>query len=103
MKLIRDKIPDIAAAKGEYMQCHTANPAEYRHHLLNKLLEEVHEFFDSDEAEELADILEVIRAIAAERKLSMRALYLVRDKKRMRRGGFDGRVIWESTKHGGER
>lgn len=96
MKLIRDKIPDIARAKGEHMQCHKADPVGYRHHLREKLLEEVHEFRESGEAEELADILEVIRAIANERGLSMRDLYLIRDKKRRARGGFDGRIIWQN-------
>lgn len=100
MKLIRDKIPDIAAAKGEYMRCHTANPAEYRYHLRNKLLEEVREFLESGEVEEIGDILEVIRAIATERELSMREIYRVRDKKRKQRGGFEGRVIWEPARQG---
>ncbi|OGZ06255.1 MAG: hypothetical protein A2845_00415 [Candidatus Lloydbacteria bacterium RIFCSPHIGHO2_01_FULL_49_22] len=96
MKLIRDKIPGIAHAKGEQLQCHKADPAEYRYHLREKILEEVHEFRESGEAEELADILEVVRAIANERGLSMRNLYLLRDKKRRARGGFDGRIIWQN-------
>lgn len=94
MKLIRDKIPGIASAKGEHMQCHRADPEEYRGHLREKILEEVQEFRESGEAEELADILEVIRAIVQERGLSMRDLYLLRDKKRRERGGFDERTIW---------
>jgi predicted house-cleaning noncanonical NTP pyrophosphatase (MazG superfamily) len=95
MKLIRDKIPKIAAAKGEHMPHHTANPAEFRYHLSNKLEEEVKEFLDSKEPEELADILEVIGAIVKERGLSMRDIYRLRDKKRKERGGFDERIIWE--------
>lgn len=97
MKLIRDKIPKIAAAKGEHMHCHTANPGEFRHHLVKKLREEVDEFLDSKDPEELADILEVVGAIAKERGLSMRHIYRLRDKKRKARGGFDERIIWEQT------
>lgn len=96
MKLIRDKIPAIAAAKGEHMQCHTANPAEFRHHLWKKLEEEVNEFLDSKEPEELADILEVIGAIAMERGLTMQDIYRLRDKKKKERGGFNNRIIWDN-------
>lgn len=98
MKLIRDKIPKISAAKGEHMPCHTANPAEFRYHLSKKLVEEVDEFLESGEPEELADILEVIGAIVKERGLSMRDIYRVRDKKRKDRGGFDERIIWEESR-----
>ena len=95
MKLIRDKIPAIAAAKGGHMPCHTANPGEFRYHLSKKLEEEVKKFLDSGEPEELADILEVIGAIAKERGLSMQNIYRLRDKKRKKRGGFDERIIWD--------
>jgi predicted house-cleaning noncanonical NTP pyrophosphatase (MazG superfamily) len=98
MKLIRDKIPLIAKAKGEEMICHVANPAEYRHHLQEKLLEEVHEFLESGDPEELADILEVVRAVAQERGMNMSELYRLRDKKRKERGGFEGRIIWQDDK-----
>ena len=97
MKLIRDKIPKIALEKGSVMICHVTNATEYRHHLLKKLHEEVREFAESSEAEELADILEVIRAIATERGLPMRELHRLRDKKRRERGGFSGRIIWEGS------
>ncbi len=106
-KLIRDKIPEIARVKGEEMVCHVANPAEYRYYLREKLPEEVEEFLNASEAkatEELADILEVVRAIAAERGLSMRKLYSLRDKKRKERGGFEGRIIYndgQDVRYGG--
>lgn len=96
MKLIRDRIPEIAEINGGVMDYHLANPAEFRHHLQKKLLEEANEFLESGEPEELADILEVIRAIAEERGMTMRDVYVLRDKKRKERGGFDNRVIWEN-------
>ena len=95
MKLIRDKIPQIAQAKGETMQTHVARDAEYIALLREKLFEEVIEFMDSDSPEELADILEVVRAIASHKMIPMHKLYSIRDKKRAARGGFTGRTVWD--------
>lgn len=95
MKLIRDKIPLIAAAKGETMQTHTASDVEYIALLKEKLFEEVIEYMDSESPEELADILEVVRALASHKMISMHKLYLIRDKKRALRGGFTGRTVWD--------
>ena len=95
MKLIRDKIPQIARKKGETMRCHTANPAEYRHHLSRKLIEEMDEFLVAHDPEELADILEVIRAIVADRGWSMQEIQRLRKQKRKEKGGFDLGIIWE--------
>ena len=95
MKLIRDKIPLIALAKGETMQTHTARDAEYLALLKEKLFEEVIEFMDSESPEELADILEVVRAIAGHKMIPMHKLYSIRDKKRAKRGGFSGRTVWD--------
>ncbi len=95
MKLIRDKIPEIAMAKGETMLTHVASDAEYSALLKEKLFEEVIEFMDSESPEELADILEIIRALAEHKSISMHQLYALRDKKRAERGGFGGRTVWD--------
>jgi len=64
-KLVRDKIPEIIRAKGEVPSTRVADSAEYRELLLAKLSEEVQEFLASDgDPEELADVLEVVMALA---------------------------------------
>ena len=94
-KLIRDYIPIIAMRKGETMNCHIATPSEYKDLLRQKLSEEVKEFVDTEEPEELADILEVVRAIAREKGFTMQHILDLRDKKRKEKGGFDNRIVWD--------
>ena len=75
MKLIRDKIPIIALAKGETMSVRIASDNEYEILLRRKLMEELSEYLESEEPEELADIFEVLRAIANSRGISHQRLY----------------------------
>jgi predicted house-cleaning noncanonical NTP pyrophosphatase (MazG superfamily) len=94
-KLVRDKIPEIIRASGLKPLVRTANGEEYRNLLRAKLTEEVQEFLDSDEnAEELADILEVVLTLAREAGISQQQLEVIRVTKAAERGGFTGRVVW---------
>ena len=66
-KLVRDKIPNIIKEKGETPIIKTLNEIEYKKELENKLYEEYKEVIESngnDRIEELADMLEVIKALA---------------------------------------
>ncbi|MET9079992.1 nucleoside triphosphate pyrophosphohydrolase [Streptomyces sp. NPDC004232] len=68
-KLVRDRIPQIIREDGAEPVTYTAGREEYRSRLRDKLGEEVAEFLESDEdsaPEELADVLEVVRALAAD-------------------------------------
>lgn len=96
-KLVRDKIPDIIKQNNEIPFTHTADDDEYKEKLYEKLKEEVSEFIESDNVEELADILEVLREICDIKEISLRNLDSLRKKKRKERGGFDKRIILEST------
>lgn len=62
-KLIRDKIPDIIKRSGGNPIIHIANGSEYLEKLNEKLKEEVSEFINENNEEELVDILEVIKVI----------------------------------------
>ena len=55
-KLVRDKIPEIIASKGEYAKTRILDNDEYKKELDKKLLEEVNEYMTDDNVEELADI-----------------------------------------------
>lgn len=66
-KLVRDKIPNIIKQNGETPTIEILNDIEYKKELEKKLYEEYNEVINSngiDRLEELADMLEVIRALA---------------------------------------
>jgi predicted house-cleaning noncanonical NTP pyrophosphatase (MazG superfamily) len=92
-KLVRDKIPDIIRAEGRTPEVRTADANEYWTRLREKLREEVAEFLESEDTTELADILEVIDAIALVKGIDPTKLRELKTKKSSTRGGFAGRVI----------
>jgi predicted house-cleaning noncanonical NTP pyrophosphatase (MazG superfamily) len=96
-KLVRDKIPDIIRSKGEVPVVHTANDEEYWKKLKEKLNEEVAEFIDAENQEEIADILEVLMAISNVKRFAWDGIEDLRRKKVAERGGFEAKIILEET------
>lgn len=92
-KLVRDKIPEIIASCGEKAHIRTLEAAEYALCLEKKLDEEVAEYHESHALEELADILEVLFALAEAGGHSKTELMAACDAKREKRGGFSQRVF----------
>jgi len=92
-KLVRDKIPEIIEARGEKYSIYIADDQEYGQKLKDKLQEEVSEFFEQDDVSELADILEVIYAIAEYNKISIVDLENIREEKALKRGSFKKKII----------
>lgn len=97
-KLVRDKIPEIIKGKGETPITHIADNEEYEIKLKEKLTEEVEEFLKESNAEELADILEVIYAIRDNMKVGKEELEKIREEKSGKRGDFKQRIILDETK-----
>lgn len=97
-KLARDKIPEILQNKGIQFTTYVAGDEEYFKKLLEKLKEEMEEFIDNPNEEELADILEVIYAIAGFKNISRKRLEITREKKAKERGAFEKKIILEETK-----
>ncbi len=95
-KLVRDKIPGILDRKGVPYEKRIATPEEYKSELLKKLAEEVGEFTDAGDPEELADVLEVI--VALQKLPEYEKVEILRLKKRKERGGFDDGVILKGSK-----
>jgi predicted house-cleaning noncanonical NTP pyrophosphatase (MazG superfamily) len=96
-KLVRDRIPQIIRENGTEPIVYTAGQEEYRHRLRAKLGEEVTEFLSADDAsapEELADVLEVVQALAADLGIEPRELEKIREEKAIERGGFAKRIVW---------
>lgn len=98
-KLVRDKIGDIITKRGGTAKISVLSKPEFRVALKSKLLEEAKELFeamtDVDALEELADILEVMAAIAGERGMSMVQVEMMRWKKAEERGAFDRQLFLE--------
>jgi predicted house-cleaning noncanonical NTP pyrophosphatase (MazG superfamily) len=87
-KLVRDKIPEIIIADGR--ACDTAIvTGDEKYKLLEaKLQEEVNEFLEDKNLEELADVMEVLFGLADSLGCSEEELLKVRDKKREERGAL---------------
>lgn len=92
-KLVRDKIPDIIQANGEMPHIRILNGEEYLHHLEAKLDEEVEEYHRDKTPEELADILEVVFALANAIGCSKEQLLEIYQIKHEDRGGFADRIF----------
>lgn len=92
-KLVRDKIPEIIQENGGKCTTKTLNENEYKRELINKLYEEIEEFHENWEEEKLADILEVLHAIANVKEYEMMHIDYIRMNKKEKRGGFEGRTL----------
>lgn len=96
-KLVRDKIPEYIKSKGEVPITHIANDKEYWEKLKEKLLEEIDEFQKDENAEEFADILEVLDAIADYKKFNREEIERMKARKAEERGKFKDRIILEES------
>ena len=98
MKLVRDRIPDLINSHGEIACISIADHDEYQFLLCRKLEEEVGEYLASRASEELADILEVVYALAACVGLDENQLESIRRIKANERGRFLRRIVWHGSR-----
>lgn len=96
-KLVRDRIPEIIESRGVTPITHIADDVEYWEKLKAKLREEVEEFIDDSDEEELADIQEVLNAIYDFRKIDKSKLEELRIRKANERGAFKDKVILDEV------
>ena len=92
-KLIRDKIPEIIENKGGKAEIRVLSDEEYVVCLEAKLDEEVGEYHRDKTAEELADILEVVYALADSIGCSKEELIKIYQKNHDDRGGFKKKLF----------
>ncbi len=92
-KLVRDKIPEIIKASGKDCNTEILPDNKYIEMLDKKLVEECDEYLESKSLEELADILEVLRAITTARGYSLDELEKIRKDKAETRGGFNDKIL----------
>ena len=92
-KLIRDNIPAIIESKGGKAEIRILSDEEYPIYLEAKLDEEVGEYHRDKNVEELADILEVVYALAESIGCSREELLETYEKKHAARGGFEKKLF----------
>lgn len=97
-KLVRDRIPEIIAASGKKCTTEILTEEAYLQKLREKLHEEVNEYQESGSHEELADILEVVYALAAATGCSEENLNIIRQEKAQKRGGFSQKILLKAVK-----
>jgi predicted house-cleaning noncanonical NTP pyrophosphatase (MazG superfamily) len=96
-KLVRDKIPEIIEASGATSETRILAGAEYHEELRRKLLEEAAEAATSDGTTELADVLEVVYAMAEQAGLTREGLEQLRARKETERGAFAKKIYLIET------
>jgi predicted house-cleaning noncanonical NTP pyrophosphatase (MazG superfamily) len=96
-KLVRDNIPDVIQAAGKDFDSHIADKSEAYSLLLKKLDEEVLEFKEDKNLEELADILEVVISLANNLGYSQEELINAQLLKLESRGGFSKNIVLEKV------
>ena len=92
-KVIRDKIPEIIADSGKKYTLKQLDDTSFLEEIEKKLIEEVNEYSESKDIEELADLLEVIYRISELRGVSIGELDKVRKDKAQKRGKFSSNLF----------
>ena len=92
-KLVRDKIPEIIDADGKCCKTEILSDEEYIKMIDAKLDEELAEYHEDQNIEELADLMEVIYAAAEARGYSVEELEAVSLANVEKRGTFKEKTL----------
>lgn len=99
-KLVRDNIPNIIKNNGETPIIRILTNEEYKQELEKKLYEEYQEVLESsgeDRVEELADMLEVIKALAKLENKDLDDIIKAANQKNSKRGSFNDKIFLEKV------
>ena len=100
-KLVRDKIPEKIRNNGEVPFIRILNDQEYYDYLLKKdneeLLEVKNALTKEEVKKELADKLEIIRAMAKYNGFTLEDIIKEADLKKTKNGAFDERILLEKV------
>lgn len=96
-KLVRDKIPEIIKSEGREVKAKILNDEEYKKELNKKLKEEVKEYLEDNNAQELADIVEVVYGILNSMDITIEEFEKIRKEKAKKRGAFNKKIFLEEA------
>jgi predicted house-cleaning noncanonical NTP pyrophosphatase (MazG superfamily) len=97
VKLVRDRIPELAATNGHRGTWHQATGVEFARCLRAKLLEEAQEAATASPAtlvEELGDVLQVLYALATDAGYAAADVECARARKARTHGTYTRRILW---------
>ncbi len=97
-KLVRDRIPEIITADDKTCEIEIVSGIKKQELLEKKLLEEVNEYLEDKNLEELADVMEVLFGLANELGYSEEDLIKKRNEKLEKRGGFKEGIVLKVVK-----
>ncbi|MEI2664064.1 nucleoside triphosphate pyrophosphohydrolase [Rossellomorea sp. LJF3] len=96
-KRVRDKIPQIIENTGKKFLTKILIDQDYIKYLKEKSYEEMDEYCaaesNEEAVEELADLLEIIQALAKQHGSSLEEVESVRKEKAEKRGGFEEKIF----------
>ena len=92
-KLVRDNIPLICVSNGQTPETKILDDENYASALKTKLYEEVEEYLLDYNIEELADIIEVIEALAENQGSSLDEIMKIKQHKQNKNGAFKNRIF----------
>lgn len=99
-KLVRDNIPKIIESNGEIPTTRILDDNTYKIELEKKLREEYQEVLEAsgdDRIEELADMLEVMKALAKLEGKTIQDILNCADAKVKKRGAFEQKIFLEKV------
>jgi len=97
-KLVRDNIPQIIENNGQSAKTVILDDEKYTAALEKKLKEETREYLQSKELMELADILEVVEALAENQGSSFDEVLELKKQKQEKNGAFEKKIFLISVK-----
>ncbi|KIQ80302.1 MULTISPECIES: nucleoside triphosphate pyrophosphohydrolase [Bacillus] len=96
-KLVRNRIPEIIENNGKTFTTRILNEKEYIEEVSKKTQEELTEYLEAEskehKVEELADLLELVNALAQYEGVTLEDVEQVRKQKAEKRGGFQERIF----------
>lgn len=96
-KLVRNRIPQVIESTGKKFSTRILDQDEYINELKKKSNEELQEYInaknDENAIEELADLLEIIHALAKCHGATFETVEKIRKEKLVKRGGFEERIF----------
>lgn len=96
-KLVRDKIPKIIESSGNKCEIEVVSDDVALEYLYKKLNEEVGELLEDKNLDEIADVMEVLFAIASKYGYGEEDVLSRRNEKKDSRGGFKDNLILKKT------
>lgn len=97
-KLVRDLIPDLMSKAGIVPTVRVLDSSQRLEWLMKKLEEEAAELTQTPNAEECADVIEVLASIAQELGYSLEQILSLAATKKAEKGGFSAGLVLTITK-----